>query len=164
MEIANIRPEAEVAAVVRGAEGVDAPELRGNGVPPIVAHALRFIGTKGETMKTLPVVSLLTALLLTSVVILPAHADGCSGRSCSECGQDTDGYALCTTVSKSASCECTISVSNPRTCTIKGVCSYSSGGGGGIGGGGGTGGGGCARTPGEWCPADCSSCTTVFWY
>lgn len=37
------------------------------------------------------------------------------------------------------------------------------GGGGGTGGGGGGGGGSCSGPPGAWCPAECSSCSTVLY-
>lgn len=87
----------------------------------------------------------------------------CTGSSCTACKQDESGSSYCTTVSYSASCECTLRVGE-RNCTLSGVCSYSPGGGGS---GGGTGGGGgttCTRVAGSWCPAECTSCDTVFWY
>jgi hypothetical protein len=99
----------------------------------------------------------------------PGAASGwtsCSSSvGCSDCENDENNIAACKTVLRSESCECSISIANPCICVLKDACDYTGGSGGGTGGGG-TGGGGstCYQLPGGWCPAECSSCTTVFWY
>ena len=69
---------------------------------------------------------------------------------------------MCIPVEYDASCECSIDVKFPEFCILDGECDYTASGGGGAGGGG-TGGEICYRLPGQWCPAECSSCETVFW-
>lgn len=92
----------------------------------------------------------------------PVWADCSSSTGCADC-DSLHGSVKCLFVQTSASCTCTISFfgGSPQ-CALDGACDYTSGGGGG---GGGTGGGSsCTRTAGEWCPPECSSCTTVYWY
>lgn len=95
----------------------------------------------------------------------PAAAGTCSSSiGCKDCDETTTTFK-CTTVQSAASCTCEVFIfGGTPACGVDGDCVYLSGGGGGVGGGGGGGGGGCTRTPGEWCPADCASCTAVFWY
>lgn len=108
-----------------------------------------------------------TPLLILLLLAYPSvTAADCAAANCTDCDQNARNLASCTTVHYSASCSCSVDVNYPEFCILEGDCTYSpGGGGGGIGGtGGGGGGGGCTRTPGEWCPTDCASCTTVFWY
>src|SRR3954465_13644456 len=132
--------------------GARSTQLRQNAL--LVLH-------KGGNMKIRAAFFMAFLFLTASVPRL--YAD-CSGTLCTDCDQDRLHRAYCTTVNDSASCECSISVQTPEFCVLGGACTYTGGGGGGTGGGGTGGGSGCTRTPGEWCPADCSSCTTVFWY
>lgn len=108
--------------------------------------------------------SILFALLLATATAAQAMPCSSSG-GCADCFNDPDtGIASCDTVYRDAHCDCTISVSNPRFCILAELCDYTGGAGGGTGGGtGGGGGGSCTRTAGGWCPAECSSCNTVFW-
>jgi len=107
----------------------------------------------------------LLLFFLALIAIPSVVAADCSAGICSDCTQNSRNIATCTTVNYSASCSCSIDVHYPEFCFLEGDCTYTGGGGaGGVGGGGGGGGGGCTRAPGEWCSADCSSCTTVYWY
>ena len=106
---------------------------------------------------------ILFALLLTcpAVDAMPCNSSG----GCADCFNDPDtGLASCDTVYSDAHCDCTISVTNLRFCILEELCDYTGGAGGGTGGGTGGGGGGtCTRSSGGWCPAECSSCSTVYW-
>jgi hypothetical protein len=104
------------------------------------------------------------ALLLWACWAAPVGAvdcttsDGCAGCSFA------DGAAECTFVQADGYCECTVTVHMGRTaCAYDGICDYTGGTGGGTGGGGG-GGTTCSRPAGGWCPPECSSCGTVYWY
>jgi hypothetical protein len=100
-------------------------------------------------------------LLLVSVA-LPAGAD-CTAGTCVDCEQPENKPASCVAVSQNANCECRLDVNFPEFCILEGECTYS--GGAGTGGGGGGGGGStCYQLPGSWCPAECTSCETIFWY
>lgn len=92
------------------------------------------------------------------------QASDCTSVTCADCNQDTKGIASCTSVSYDASCSCTISVSYPDFCVLDGTCNYSPAGGGGGGGDGGGDGQVCYRLAGSWCPPECRSCETVYWY
>jgi len=72
-------------------------------------------------------------------------------------------YAKCEFVDDDAYETCTISASDPYNCWEEDPCVYGSPGGG-SGGGGSDGGDTCSRSPGEWCPAECASCTEKPWY
>ena len=112
----------------------------------------------------------LKVLLLTFVGLLwagaGAHAMPCtSSGGCADCENGADNVASCITVNRDAFCDCTISANNRSMCILADACDYT----GGLGGGGGTGGGGgggttCTRPASGWCPAECTSCGTVFWY
>jgi len=109
------------------------------------------------------------ALLLSLLLILPMLAPGtaradCSSKSCADCQQNRRGTASCLAVTYSASCSCSIDVQTPSFCLLEGACTYTGSGGGGGGGGGGNDPGSCSVAPGGWCPAECQSCQTVFWY
>lgn len=157
----------------RGEEGAEeageqeeeaAPASPDSGALLIVALAQQFTGTEQETDMRMRAQLLFLVLFLSFVSTFNAEAD-CSGSLCADCNQDSRRrLASCTTVAASASCECSISVSSPEFCVLGGACTYTGGGGGG--GGGGTGGGSssCTRGQGDWCPAECPSCTTIFWY
>lgn len=114
-------------------------------------------------MKTAARATLLVAVLL-MVGSQPGLASTCSSSSgCANCNALDTGPVTCKFARESAFCTCTVSFfGGTAQCALDGDCQYTAGGGGG-GGGTGSGGGGCTRTPGEWCPADCSSCTTVYW-
>lgn len=92
-----------------------------------------------------------------------ALASDCTATMCANCNALDSGPVTCKFVPQSASCTCTVSFfGGTAQCAVDGVCQLSDGGGGG--GGGGVGGGGsCVRNPADWCPAECSSCTTVYW-
>jgi hypothetical protein len=96
----------------------------------------------------------------------PAGAGTCSSSTgCADCQSLRFGPVTCQFVIEDASCSCEISsFGGTPTCALDGDCTYAPDGGGTGGGSGGGGGGstGCSRLPGEWCPSDCSSCTTVF--
>jgi hypothetical protein len=99
----------------------------------------------------------------------PAWPATChSDVGCLECEYDEDGLASCGFLPQAGYCECDlIVIFNRPSCGFNGTCEYvaPSGGGGGAGGGGGGGGGGaCTTLPGAWCPAECSSCDTIYWY
>jgi hypothetical protein len=106
-------------------------------------------------------VSLFLLLAILLGISRVATAD-CTGATCSDCLTNRRGIASCVAVSYSASCSCTINANSPGGCTVQGACTYTGGGGGGTGGGGNGGGSGCVSVGGSWCPADCTSCTTVF--
>jgi hypothetical protein len=113
---------------------------------------------------TRPLCSVLFALLLAAAPA--AQAMSCSSAGgCADCFNDPDtGIASCDTVYRDAHCDCTISANNRNFCILEELCDYTGGAGGGTGGGtGGGGGGSCTRTAGGWCPAECSSCNTVYW-
>ena len=100
------------------------------------------------------------------LVLASADVDACtSPGGCADCQNGTNNVASCITVSYDASCECSISANNRSMCILAGTCDYTGPGGGG-GTGGGTGGGGtsCTRPASGWCPAECTSCGTVYWY
>jgi hypothetical protein len=102
-------------------------------------------------------------LLFLSLGVSGAAKADCTSASCSDCQTNRRGVVSCVAVTYSASCSCSISANNTGACTLSGVCTYSAGGGGGTGGGGNGGGsGGCVSVGGSWCPAECTSCTTVF--
>ncbi len=115
-------------------------------------------------MRILRAVMACVAVFLGSA--LAAQALPCdSAGGCAECFNDQSNIASCITVSYDAFCNCSISANNQAMCILSDPCDYSGGAGGGGGGGtGGGGSGGCNRSPGGWCPAECSSCGTVFWY
>src|SRR3954470_892183 len=52
-----------------------------------------------------------------------ARAD-CTSASCSDCQTNRRGVVSCVAVTYSASCSCSISVNNPGSCTLEGVCTY----------------------------------------
>lgn len=108
---------------------------------------------------------ILLALVLTAG-FPPAGASTCtSSTGCTDCESLRSGSLTCKFVNSNASCHCEISsFGGSPTCAVDGDCTYAPGGGGGGGGGGGNNDPGCSRVPGQWCPADCSSCTTVFFY
>jgi len=89
-----------------------------------------------------------------------------SAGGCADCENGPDNVASCVTVSRDAHCDCSLSANNRFMCILDDICDYTGGAGGGGTGGGGTGGGGtgCTRPAGGWCPAECNSCGTVFWY
>jgi len=92
-------------------------------------------------------------------------ADCTSSTGCTDCGFGSDNKAKCTFVAYDAFCDCTVTVAYGGTaCAMDGTCDYLPGGGsgGGTGGSGGSG-GSCVRSPGGWCPAECTSCGTVYW-
>jgi hypothetical protein len=107
------------------------------------------------------------AFLILLLAMLPllaprrAAAD-CTSASCSDCETDRRGLGVCLAVNDSASCSCSIDTKDPAFCILEGACTYSGGGGGGTGGGGGGGAGGCVQIGGSWCPAECTSCQTIF--
>lgn len=111
------------------------------------------------------------ALVLLALVLVggsgASRAATCSSPTgCTDCDALRRGPVTCHFVNASASCNCTVSsFGGSPSCALDGDCTYTPAGGGGGGGGGGTGGSpGCSRVPGEWCPSDCSSCSTVFFY
>src|SRR6478672_11223458 len=110
-------------------------------------------------------VLVLLALVLIGGSGLSSATTCSSSTGCTDCDALRTGPVTCRFVNSSASCSCTVSTfGGTASCAVDGDCTYNSGGGGG-GGGGGTGGSpGCSRVPGEWCPSDCSSCSTVFFY
>ena len=113
-------------------------------------------------MKKALVVAVL--LLLSGGVLELAACTSPTG--CTDCSFGSDNKAKCTFVAYDANCECTVLVTYGSTgCGMDGACDYTGpgGGGGGTGGGGGGGGTSCTRTAGGWCPAECSSCGTVYW-
>lgn len=88
----------------------------------------------------------------------------CSSSQCTDCGEDIHKNPKCVFVFQDAFCTCDLIVfGGTLGCGVDGTCDYTGGGGGGQGGGGG-GGTTCTRAPGGWCPAECSSCETVYWY
>lgn len=93
----------------------------------------------------------------------PLLAD-CTSKNCVDCQQTSTGRGSCVTVSRAASCSCSVNVSYPDFCILEGACDYSPGGGGSGGGGAGGGGEVCYRPAGGWCPPECSSCETVYWH
>jgi hypothetical protein len=111
----------------------------------------------------------LKLLLITFVWLMwagaSAYALPCtSSGGCADCENGPDNVASCITVSRDAHCDCSIGANNRFICILDDICDYTGGGGGGGTGGGGTGGGGsCTRTGSGWCPAECSSCGTVYW-
>ena len=96
---------------------------------------------------------------------LPAAAATCSSSSgCAAC-DTSSGEPSCKFVQSNGGCTCDLFVfGGTLGCGIDGECTYTGSGGGTGGGGGGGGGGTCSRLPGGWCPADCTSCETIFWY
>lgn len=93
------------------------------------------------------------------------NATGCTSASgCADCENAANGIASCITVQRDAHCECSIRVTTPTMCILEDICDYTATGGGAGGGGGGGGGGTCSRPPGAWCPSECSSCETIYWY
>ena len=111
------------------------------------------------------VMVLLCGLLVAVVIPVPSRGQDCSGNVCSDCKNDPDTQiASCITVSRSASCTCSINVNTPKFCTLDRTCTYTGGGGGGGLPGGGSGGGSCTILPGQFCPTDCMSCQVVYWY
>jgi hypothetical protein len=105
-------------------------------------------------------------LVLVFLILLAVSASlsaDCTSSLCSDCEQ-VGTRGSCLSVSYSASCSCSVSVST-GFCILEGACQYTGGGsGGGDGGGTGGGGGGCSRPAGGWCPAECASCDTIYWY
>jgi hypothetical protein len=108
-------------------------------------------------------------LLLAGVLLLtaaPVQAETCSSSGgCADCWNDPENNqeASCTTVEMSASCECSLNVKNPTFCILSGVCTYT--GGSGSGGSSQPGSGTtCVILAGRLCPAECESCTSVFWF
>src|SRR5215218_3101933 len=113
------------------------------------------------TMKVLLVASVLLLWAGAGAQALPCTSTG----GCADCENGPDNVASCVTVSRDAHCDCSISASNRFMCILSDICDYTGGaGGGGTGGGTGGGGTGCTRPAGGWCPAECSSCGTVYWY
>lgn len=108
------------------------------------------------------------SLILAACMLLAggsAYAIPCSSAGgCADCENGANNVAKCITVSYDAFCSCSIDVNNRTMCLLTDPCDYTGPGGGG-GSGGGTGGGGttCTRPAGGWCPAECSSCGTVYW-
>lgn len=109
--------------------------------------------------KGVALVSVVALLCLPSA----SRAANCSSYVCVDCEQRKGSLAKCIPVEYDASCECGIDVRFPEYCVLEGQCDYTGGGGGGGGGGVGTGSELCYRLPGQWCPAECSACETVFW-
>jgi hypothetical protein len=112
----------------------------------------------------------LKVLLLTFVWLLwlgtGAYAMACtSAGGCADCENGANNIASCITASYDAFCDCSISANNRTMCILSDPCDYTgaTGGGGGGTGGGSGGGSGCTRPAGGWCPAECSSCGTVYW-
>jgi hypothetical protein len=126
----------------------------------------RVLVLKGREMNTVNrnALSISSALAILLFPILAA-ADCSSSSSCIDCTQNRRQIATCTTVTYSASCSCSLNVATPESCILEGACSYTAGGGTGGNGGAGGGGGGatCYTSGGQWCPPECSSCTSVFW-
>jgi hypothetical protein len=88
-----------------------------------------------------------------------------SSTGCADCESLRAGAVRCVFVNASASCQCEVYIyGGTPACALTDDCTYKAGGGGGSGGGGGGGGSTCTVSAGSWCPAECSSCTTVYWY
>jgi hypothetical protein len=106
-------------------------------------------------------------LLSAAAALHPIQAQTCtSSTGCTECESLKAGMLRCVFVNNSGSCQCEVyTFGGTPACALTGDCTYTpTGGGGGGGGAGGGTGSGCTRPAGGWCPADCSSCTTVYWY
>lgn len=104
-------------------------------------------------------------VLLVFAALGQGMAATCSSSSgCTDCKDNGLGFK-CVFVTTDASCRCDLFIFGGRAaCGVDGDCTYTPVGGGN---GGGTGGGGgttCTRLAGQWCPSECSSCETVFWY
>lgn len=109
---------------------------------------------------------LLTLFLLGVWLTTLAAAETCSSSTgCTECKDLAAGEdPQCIFVTRDASCTCDLIVFGGNLgCGEEGVCDYTGGTSGG-GGGGGGGSGSCTRPAGSWCPPECSSCETVYWY
>lgn len=105
------------------------------------------------------------AVALIALVVCPAilgAATCSSSQACVDCFQEEGKPARCLPVTYDASCECSIDVSFPQFCILDGECDYGNQGGG-ASGGSGSGDQVCFRLPGQWCPAECTSCETIFW-
>ena len=91
-------------------------------------------------------------------------ADCTSSQGCATCKEIESAAPVCKFVQGDAYCSCTLLLfGGSYGCGVDGECDYQIGGGGGSGGGE-TGGETCYRLPSQWCPSECSSCETVFWY
>ena len=91
----------------------------------------------------------------------------CTAAKCADCDFSGPGSgAMCKLFPQNGWCECSVIVMfNDTACGMNGECTYNSSEGGGETGG--SGGGStttCTRLPGAVCPAECDSCSTVFWY
>ena len=161
MATAPTTAEVERAAQVAEARLAALARLE-SGALRSACHAPRFSGTEEEVMSRIFQRAVPLIILLSLACASRAVAD-CTAGVCTDCTENARHIASCITVSYSASCSCSIDVRYPEFCILEGNCTYTGGGGTG---GGGAGGGTpvCTRTPGEWCPSECMSCTTVFWY
>jgi hypothetical protein len=89
-------------------------------------------------------------------------ADCSSPTGCLDCQTSGSGFK-CAWQTSSAYCDCEVFVFGGTTaCGVDGACTYQPSGGGGGGGGTGGGDGNCLRLPGQWCPAECASCGTIY--
>jgi hypothetical protein len=110
------------------------------------------------------VVSIFGVLGAVSVAGFAANCSSTQGCAACKDPEEKSAGLVCKFVQEDAYCTCNLFLfAGSYACSLDGECDYLGGGGGGTGGGG-TGGETCYRLPGQWCPAECSSCETVFWY
>lgn len=117
-------------------------------------------------MRLRKIAFLLPLLAVLSAGLTPLSAATCtSSTGCADCTGMLSGMPKCEFVKNDASCTCDLYVfGGTPACGVDGDCDYVPAGGGGGSGGGGGGGTTCTRLAGQWCPAECSSCETVYWY
>lgn len=115
-------------------------------------------------MSNKALVAALLVVVFTATVLSGNAADCSSPTGCTDCFPTQLGFK-CDFVDGPAYCSCEVSTfGGTASCGVDGDCDYTGSIGGG-GGGGGTGGDpACVRLNGQWCPPECSSCETVFWY
>lgn len=103
--------------------------------------------------------------LLAVASAVPGRAADCSSSvGCTKCLDEGQGFK-CVFTQESASCECEVFIfGGTPACGEDGSCDYDAPSGGGGGGGTEPTDPACVRVPGQWCPAECSACQTVFWY
>jgi hypothetical protein len=115
--------------------------------------------------KALRVLTILCGVVACAIGPPSAAETTCTAAKCADCEFSGPGAgATCKLFAQDGWCECTVIVwMDDTACSYIGSCKYSGGGGtdGGTGGGSST---TCTRLPGAVCPAECESCTTVFWY
>jgi hypothetical protein len=110
--------------------------------------------------------SLLFLAVALLVLAVPSVVLGdCSSNQCTDCGEDAQKRANCIFVYQDAFCVCDLFIfGGTLACGVDGLCDYTAGGTDTGGGGGGGGGSTCLQLPGSWCPAECQSCESVYWY